>query len=30
VHGDPRRIAFSQQGHIGAIANLAGYVTFVR
>ncbi|HEU5261019.1 MAG TPA: hypothetical protein VFU41_06280 [Gemmatimonadales bacterium] len=30
VGGDPRRIAFSQQGHIGAIANLNGYVTFVR
>jgi YVTN family beta-propeller protein len=30
VGGDPRRIAFSQQGHIGAIANLAGYLTFVR
>jgi YVTN family beta-propeller protein len=30
VHGDPRRIAFSQQGRIGAIANLAGYITFVR
>jgi len=30
VGGDPRRIGFSQQGHIGAIANLSGYVTFVR
>jgi len=30
VGGNPRRIAFSQQGHIGAIANLNGYVTFVR
>ncbi|HEX4628770.1 MAG TPA: hypothetical protein VH137_08270 [Gemmatimonadales bacterium] len=28
--GNPRRIAFSQQGHIGAIANLNGYVSFVR
>jgi YVTN family beta-propeller protein len=30
VGGDPRRIAFSQRGHIGAIANVAGYLTFVR
>ncbi len=30
VGGEPRRLAFSQQGHIGAIANLRGYVTFVR
>jgi YVTN family beta-propeller protein len=30
VGGNPRRLAFSQQGHIGAIANLNGYVTFVR
>ncbi len=30
VGGNPRRIAFSQLGHIGAIANLSGYVTFVR
>ncbi|HKV75795.1 MAG TPA: hypothetical protein VJN95_14850 [Gemmatimonadales bacterium] len=30
VHGNPRRIGFSQLGHIGAVANLAGYVTFVR
>ncbi|HEX4599986.1 MAG TPA: beta-propeller fold lactonase family protein [Gemmatimonadales bacterium] len=30
VGGNPRRIAFSQQGHIGAIANLNGYVSFVR
>jgi hypothetical protein len=30
VDGYPRRIAFSQQGHIGAIANQAGYITFVR
>ena len=30
VGGNPRRIGFSQQGRIGAIANLAGYVSFVR
>lgn len=30
VGGEPRRLAFSQHGGIGAIANLAGYVTFVR
>lgn len=30
VGGEPRRIAFSQQGHIGAITNTAGYITFVR
>lgn len=30
VGGDPRRIAFSRRGHIGAIANQAGFVTFVR
>lgn len=30
VDGYPRRIAFSQQGHIGAIANQSGYITFVR
>jgi YVTN family beta-propeller protein len=30
VGGNPRRIAFSEQGHIGAIANLNGWVTFVR
>jgi hypothetical protein len=30
VGGNPRRIAFSQLGHIGAIANLNGYITFVR
>lgn len=30
VGGDPRRIAFSEQGRIGAIANMAGYLTFVR
>jgi YVTN family beta-propeller protein len=30
VGGEPRRVAFSQQGKIGAISNMAGYVTFVR
>jgi DNA-binding beta-propeller fold protein YncE len=30
VGGEPRRLAFSQRGKIGAIANMAGYVTFVR
>ncbi len=30
VGGRPRRIGFSQQGHIGAVANEAGSVTFVR
>jgi YVTN family beta-propeller protein len=30
VGGEPRRIAFSQQGRIGAISNMAGYITFVR
>jgi hypothetical protein len=30
VGGDPRRIAFSQQGRVGAITNSAGYITFVR
>ena len=30
VGGDPRRIAFSDRGSIGAIANMAGYLTFVR
>ena len=30
VGGNPRRLGFSQQGRIGAIANLAGYVSFVR
>ena len=30
VGGNPRRVAFSQQGHIGAITNLNGYLTFVR
>lgn len=30
VGGNPRRVAFSQQGHIGAITNTAGYLSFVR
>ncbi len=30
VGGNPRRIAFSQQGHIGAVANLNGFITLVR
>ena len=30
VGGEPRRLAFSQRGKIGAIGNMAGYVTFVR
>lgn len=30
VHGTPRRIGFSRQGHIGAVANQAGFVTFIR
>jgi YVTN family beta-propeller protein len=30
VGGEPRRIAFSQQGKIGAISNMAGFITFVR
>ena len=30
VGGNPRRLGFSQHGAIGAIANLAGFVTFVR
>lgn len=30
VGGEPRRVAFSQQGHIGAITNQSGYITFVR
>jgi len=30
VGGNPRRVAFSQQGHIGAITNQNGYITFVR
>lgn len=30
VGGNPRRVAFSQTGRIGAITNLNGYITFVR
>jgi len=30
VGGEPRRVAFSQAGKIGAITNTAGYITFVR
>ena len=30
VGGEPRRLGFSQHGGIGAIANLSGYITFVR
>jgi YVTN family beta-propeller protein len=30
VGGEPRRLAFSQRGKIAAIANMEGYVTFVR
>jgi DNA-binding beta-propeller fold protein YncE len=30
VGGEPRRVAFSEQGRIGAISNMAGYITFVR
>ncbi len=30
VGGNPRRVAFSQAGHIGAITNLNGYISFVR
>ncbi len=30
VGGEPRRLGFSQHGAIGAIANMAGFVTFVR
>jgi YVTN family beta-propeller protein len=30
VGGEPRRLAFSHKGGIGAIANMAGYITFVR
>ena len=29
VGGNPRRVAFSQQGRVGAITNAAGYITFV-
>lgn len=30
VGGEPRRVAFSSQGKIGAITNPTGYITFVR
>jgi len=30
VGGDPRRLAFSAQGKIGAVTNTAGYLTFVK
>ncbi len=30
VGGEPRRLGFSQQGKIGAVANMVGYLTFVR
>jgi DNA-binding beta-propeller fold protein YncE len=30
VGGDPRRLAFSQTGKIGAVTNQAGYITFIR
>jgi hypothetical protein len=30
VGAEPRRVASSEQGKIGAISNMAGYVTFVR
>ena len=30
VGGEPRRVGFSQRGAIGGIANLAGFITFVR
>jgi YVTN family beta-propeller protein len=30
VGGDPRRIAFSQQGRIAAVTNTAGFITFIR
>jgi DNA-binding beta-propeller fold protein YncE len=30
VGGDPRRIAFSQQGHTAAVTNTAGFITFIR
>jgi YVTN family beta-propeller protein len=29
VGGEPRRIAFSQRGSVGAVTNQAGYITFV-
>ena len=30
VGGEPRRVAFSDQGLIGAVTNFAGYLTFVK
>ena len=30
VDGDPRRIAFSRTGKVGAITNAAGYLTFIK
>jgi YVTN family beta-propeller protein len=30
VGGEPRRIAFSQLGHIAAVTNAAGFITFIR
>jgi DNA-binding beta-propeller fold protein YncE len=30
VGGEPRRVAFSQQGHIAAATNAAGFITFIR
>ena len=30
VGGDPRRIAFSRAGKVGAITNAAGYLTFIK
>ena len=30
VGGEPRRVAFSDQGKIGAVTNQAGYITFVK
>jgi DNA-binding beta-propeller fold protein YncE len=30
VGGEPRRIGFSQQRHITAVTNAAGFITFIR
>ena len=30
VGGTPRRIAFSQRGHLAAVTNAAGFITFIR
>lgn len=30
VGGEPRRLGFSRQGHIAAVTNAAGFITFVR